>query len=170
MGAYSSTESTASFLIGLSVSSPNTVWPKQVLPDACPDCTMAGGFPVACSHLSSPPPPPAPRMASKTHCCGLGEISLPTYTLFATGPGSEVALEEEVSQLLTEMGMGGRRNEIRGQRAQELQRSPRKEPGPGNVEQTDMVDKLRRVTSCCEGGQWDREPGAGRQAPPEDGI
>jgi|UPI0000471CC3 hypothetical protein len=109
-------------------------------------------------------------MASKTHCCGLGEISLPTYTLFATGPGSEVALEEEVSQLLTEMGMGGRRNEIRGQRAQELQRSPRKEPGPGNVEQTDMVDKLRRVTSCCEGGQWDREPGAGRQAPPEDGI
>lgn len=57
-----------------------------------------------------------------------------------------------MSQLLTEMGMGGRRNEIRGQRAQELQRSPRKEPGPGNVEQTDMADKLRRVTSCCEGG------------------
>lgn len=55
-----------------------------------------------------------------------------------------------MSQLLTEMGMGGRRNEIRGQRAQEQQRSPRKEPGSGNVEKTDMADKLRRVASCCE--------------------
>lgn len=58
-----------------------------------PDCTMAGGFPVACSHPSSLSPAPEPRMASKSHCRGLGEISLPAYTLFATGPGSEVALE-----------------------------------------------------------------------------
>lgn len=50
-----------------------------------------------------------------------------------------------MSQLLTEMGMGGRRNEIRGQRAQGLQRSPRKEPGPGNVEKTDPADKFRMI-------------------------
>lgn len=58
-----------------------------------PDCTMAGGgggmFPMAWSHPSSPSSAPEPRMASKSHCCALGEISLPAYTLFATGPGSE---------------------------------------------------------------------------------
>lgn len=59
------------------------------------------------------------------------------------GLAVSVVREEEVSQLLTEMEMGGRRKEIRGQRAQELQRSPRNEPGPGNVEKSDMADKLK---------------------------
>lgn len=54
-----------------------------------PDCTMAGGFPLAWSHPSSPSPTPEPRMTSTSHCRALGEISLPAYTLFATGPGSE---------------------------------------------------------------------------------
>lgn len=71
-----------------------------------------------------------------------------------------------MSQLLTEMGMGGKRNEIRGQRAQGLQRSSRKELGPTKVEKTDKADKFRGVWMVSLA----REPGAGRQAPPEDGI
>lgn len=85
-------------------------------------------------------------MAFKSQGSALGESSLPGYTLFATGPGSEkLGRREEVSQLLTEMGMGGRRNEIRGQRAQGLQRSSRKEPGPTKVEKRDKADKFRGV-------------------------
>lgn len=68
-----------------------------------------------------------------------------------------------MSQLLTEMGMGGRRNEIRGQRAQGLQRSPRKEPGPGNVEKTDLADNSEESPPAVNGWpQWTRGPGTGR--------
>lgn len=56
-----------------------------------------------------------------------------------------------MSQLLAEKGMGGKRNETEGQRAQELPRSPSQEPGPRNVKKTEMADELRGVWTVPHG-------------------
>lgn len=87
---------------------------------------------MAWSHPSPSPhiqlfPVLEPRRASKSQQSAQSEHSLPVYTLFVPQGLAVSIIREEVSQLLTEMGMGGRRREMGGQRAQGLQRSLRKE-------------------------------------------
>lgn len=139
-----------------------TGWDCQSPHQTSPQCDMRSrcsliptrlhnGWGMRKRHPSSPPhiqyfPAPEPSMASSpTVVPRVRALSLSTPCLPQGLAVRRVRRREEVSQLLTEMGMGGKRNEIRGQRAQGLQRSSRKEPGPSNVEKTDMTNKSRGV-------------------------